>query len=171
MIKGTYSTIDIKEELILTSNAFKHENIIPLKYTCQGEDISPPLSWNTIETAKSYVLIVDDLDASQAHSNLGEDTFVHWVVFNIDNKISGLPAGVESDALAGFALQGINSFGKKSYNGPCPPAGNAYRYRFSLYAINRILDLPEGATKQQVQDAMKNNIITQTELIGTYQRH
>ncbi len=171
MVNGTYSTIDSQTEMELLSKVFKHEGIIPIEYTCQGEDKSPALSWSTIDDAKSYTLIVDDPDAPAQFLKPGEDAFVHWVVYNIEQNITGLPENSQSKTLEGSANVGVNDFGKTDYHGPCPPAGPAHRYRFTIYAVNKKLDLPSGASKKQVLKAMDGAIIAQAQIVGTYERH
>jgi Raf kinase inhibitor-like YbhB/YbcL family protein len=169
-INNTYSTIDLEGELMLKSKAFKHEDIIPKEYTCEGQDWSPPLNWNKISDALSYVLIVDDPDAPKEFLKKGEDAFVHWVVYNIVPQITGFPENISEASLVGYAQEGTNSFGKKGYGGPCPPKGSRHRYRFKLYALKKKLDLPAGATKEEVVKAMNDSIIEQSELNGTFGR-
>jgi len=147
----------------LTSTAFSQGGEIPVKYTCKGEDLSPPLSWSGVpEGAKSLVLICDDPDAPRG-------TFVHWVVYNIPSSASGLPEGVPAEpSLEDGTLQGTNHFGKIGYGGPCPPPGPAHRYFFKLYALDTTLELPPGATKEQVLKAMEGHVLAETELVGTF---
>jgi Raf kinase inhibitor-like YbhB/YbcL family protein len=148
----------------LKSTAFTHNELIPSRYTCDGEDISPPLSWsNPPADTKSLALICDDPDAPMK-------TWVHWVVYNLPPDIRALPERVPAgNALSDGGIQGINDFGKIAYGGPCPPRGT-HRYFFKLYALDTVLDLKPGATKMTVEAAMKGHIIAQTELIGRYSR-
>jgi hypothetical protein len=148
----------------LESTAFSHNDLIPSQYTCDGEDISPPLSWNDPPAAsKSLVLICDDPDAPMK-------TWVHWVAYNLPPETRSLPENLPvGNSLAKGGLQGKNDFGKISYGGPCPPRGT-HRYFFKLYALDRMLDLKPGATKAQVEAAMKGHILAQAELIGRYSR-
>lgn len=142
----------------LSSDAFKHGERIPKKYTCQGDNVSPPLSWDAVKEAKSYVLIVDDPDAPKG-------TVDHWVLFNIEPTIHRIFEGEPPKG----AVQGLNIQGQNKYKGPCPPTGT-HRYFFKLYALNQKLDLSPNVTKKDVEEAMKSHIINQTQLIGTYSK-
>lgn len=146
-------------------SVFHAQQAIPSKYTCEGENISPPLQFFRVpKEAKSLVLIVDDPDAPKG-------VFDHWIVWNLSPDLKGLSEDAPELTTGSFhPLQGINHYGKSYYSGPCPPAGQLHHYHFKLYALNSLLSLQEGSTKQQVEEAMKNKIIAQTELIGTYQR-
>ncbi|HTP03965.1 MAG TPA: YbhB/YbcL family Raf kinase inhibitor-like protein [Nitrospirota bacterium] len=145
--------------LKLSSPAFKHNDSIPSKYTCDGADVNPPLVIeNTPLTTKSLALIVDDPDAPAGN-------WVHWVVWNIDPTIVEIR---ENTAPSG-ALQGINDFRKHDYGGPCPPSGT-HRYFFKLYALDMMLNLGPKANKAELERAMKGHIIVQGELIGLYRR-
>lgn len=152
-------------ELSISTSAFNEGESIPKKFACNGQNISPPLTWKNVPAGtKAFALIVDDPDAPGG-------TFTHWVIFNIPPDIHELPAGIPSqDKLPSGALQGKNDFGKIGYGGPCPPPGPAHRYRFTLYALDKPLDLKAGATKKQVLDAMEGNILARGRLIGTYKR-
>ena len=149
----------------LTSSAFKEGDMIPKKYTCQGPDVSPDLSWGASPNGtQSIALIMDDPDAPVG-------TWVHWVIFNISPNNTSLPEGVPTDAeLKIGAIQGRNDFRKFGYGGPCPPHGLAHQYRFTIYALDKSLDLNPGASKKQLIDAIKGHILAQGQLIGTYQR-
>lgn len=149
----------------LTSNAFLNNNYIPCKYTCDGVNISPQLEIKDIpQNAKSLVLIVDDPDAP-----IG--TFVHCVVYNIPINKTIFKEGELNDAdLLEDAMQGKTDFGTIGYGGPCPPGGT-HRYFFKLYALDVNLNLEYGASKKEVETAMKGHIISQTELIGLYKRN
>lgn len=151
--------------LFLSSPAFREGGSIPAKYTCDGEDISPPLVWGEPPAGtQSFVLIVDDPDAPGG-------VFTHWVLFNISSGSRQLAEAISTQAqLPSEALQGKNDFGNIGYGGPCPPPGRAHRYQFTLYALERPLDLGMGASKKQVLDAMRGHILAQGQLIGTYQR-
>jgi len=149
-----------KGEISLTSPAFSHNETIPTKYTCQGEDINPPLEIKNIPPGvKSLVLIVDDPDAPMG-------TWDHWIVWNISPQI----LKIEEGRLPQGALQGKNDFGKLEYGGPCPPPGKPHRYFFKLYALDTLLNLPQGSSKEEVEKAMEGHILGQTFLIGLYQR-
>lgn len=143
----------------LASPAFDHQKQIPAKYTCDGENISPQIHWeNAPEGTQSFALIVDDPDAPKK-------VWVHWVVFNIPADAKSLKEGIRT----GNFVQGMTDFGSVGFGGPCPPSGT-HRYYFKLYALDTILDLPEGATKEELLKAMNGHILDQTELIGLYQR-
>ncbi|KAB2880626.1 YbhB/YbcL family Raf kinase inhibitor-like protein [bacterium] len=148
----------------IESSVFKDRGWIPKKYTCDGENVSPPLLFNSIPlNAASLALICDDPDAPAG-------TWVHWVVFNLPQNTKGLPENILSDtALPGGAKQGVNDFRNIGYGGPCPPSGK-HRYYFKLYALDYLLDLEAGATKWQVVQAMKGHIIAEAKLMGMYQR-
>ncbi|ADP77054.1 phospholipid-binding protein, PBP family [Methanothermus fervidus DSM 2088] len=146
------------------SKAFKNGEKIPKKYTCDGQDISPPIKWEDIpENTKTLVLICEDPDAPGK-------TWVHWVLFNIPPEIEELPEGVENkEKLENGAIHGVNDWGRLGYGGPCPPSGT-HRYYFRLYALDTELKLEPGAKKEEVVEAMKDHIIDQAELMGTYSR-
>jgi len=151
--------------LSISSPAFQDREKIPAKYTCQGQDISPPLKWNGVPNeTQSLALIVDDPDAPSG-------VFTHWVIFNLPPDSRELPEAVPAASqLPSGALQGKNDFGKIGYGGPCPPPGYPHRYRFTLYALDRQLDLKAGSSKKQVLNAMEGHILAQGQLTGTYQR-
>ena len=142
----------------LTSSAFAHNVQIPSEFTCDGSDLSPPLSISDVPSnAKSLVLISDDPDAPVG-------TWDHWVVFNIPASAKEIPKGTEPKGTGGK-----NSWGRTGYGGPCPPSGT-HRYFFKLYALDTMLNLPEGAAKKDIEKAMQGHIITRAELMGTYKR-
>ena len=148
----------------LTSPAFSEGEMIPTRYTCDGEDISPPLAWSGVpETAQSLVLICDDPDAPVG-------TWDHWVLFNIPADASGLPEAVANEpTLESGAVHGKNSWGRSGYGGPCPPGGT-HRYYFYLYALDSRLPLETGSTKAQLLQAVEGHILDQGQLMGRYQR-
>ena len=150
--------------LTLTSTAFQEGAAIPSRYTCEGDDSSPPLVWGEPPAGtKSVALITDDPDAPGK-------TWVHWVVYNLPPSVRKLQAGVASDErLADGTQQGMTDFGRVGYGGPCPPSGT-HRYLFKLYALDSPLSLPERASKAQVEAAMKGHILAQVQLMGTYRR-
>jgi Raf kinase inhibitor-like YbhB/YbcL family protein len=162
--KSSQLTVSSTKTMNLESTAFTHNDLIPSQYTCDGEDISPPLSWNDPpSTTKSLVLICDDPDAPM-------QTWVHWVVYNLPPQTRSLSENVPTGkSLSGGGLQGINDFGKVAYGGPCPPKGT-HRYFFKLYTLDTIFNLDAGATKAKVEAAMKGHILAQAELIGRYNR-
>lgn len=149
----------------LSSPAFTEGGMIPQKFTCDGQNLSPQLNWGAIpQNTKSLALIVDDPDAP-----IG--TFVHWVLFNIDSNLKGLPEGVaKSPSISGIGLQGVNDFRKTGYDGPCPPKGSPHRYYFKLYALDSMLNLNTGASKSDVEKAMQGHILAQGQLMGKYSR-
>ncbi len=145
--------------LKIASPAFAHNEFIPLKYTCDGANVSPPLGIGNVPTlAKSLALIVDDPDAPAG-------TWVHWVVWNISPTTKEIG---ENTAPEG-ASQGMTDFRKQRYDGPCPPSG-VHRYFFKLYALDSLLALGPNVDKGVLERAMKGHILAQTELIGLYKR-
>jgi len=150
--------------LSLTSPAFAHGQPIPARFTCDGEDVSPPLNWGEPPAGtRSFVLIMDDPDAPAG-------TWTHWVLFNLPAGARSLEEAVPAlETLTSGARHGKNSWGKLGYGGPCPPAGT-HRYFFRLYALDISLDLAPGAAKKDVQSAMQGHILAQGELMGTYAR-
>jgi Raf kinase inhibitor-like YbhB/YbcL family protein len=149
----------------LTSTAFAEGGTIPKEYTGDGTDRSPPLKWSGAPaTTKSFALIADDPDAPRG-------TWVHWVLFNLPPATTELAEGVPPEkTLPSGAKQGKNDFGNIGYGGPAPPRGKPHRYYFKLYALDTTLNLTEGATKQQVEGAMKGHILAEGRLMGTYGR-
>ena len=145
--------------MTITSSAFKHKSKIPSKYTCDGENINPPLQIADVPSAaKSLVLISDDPDAPMG-------TWVHWTAWNISPESKEI---AENSAPIG-AVEVMTSFGDKGYGGPCPPSGT-HRYFFKLYALDKALDLPPSAKASDIEKAMTGHILDKTELIGLYQR-
>lgn len=153
-----------KMEIKIESSAFKYGEFIPVKYTCDGENVSPPLKWSGApDNTKSFALISDDPDAP-----IGD--WVHWVMYNIPPNVFELAEKIPADKiLQNGAIHGLNDFRKFGYGGPCPPSG-VHRYFFKIYALDTMLDLPPGATKKHLLEAMKKHIIAQGELMGKYQR-
>ncbi len=154
--------------LSLTSSAFEMNAEIPKRYTCDGEDISPPLHWSGVpKAARSLVLIVDDPDAPDPADP--KTTWVHWVLYNLPPSSTGLDAGVEKRDLPAGTREGVNDWQQACYGGPCPPVGR-HRYFHKLYALD--IDLPDlqKPTKQQLEQRMADHILGQAELIGLYQR-
>jgi Raf kinase inhibitor-like YbhB/YbcL family protein len=153
-----------KMTIKVTSTAFSDGQMIPKKYTCDGENVSPPLAWVGVPAnAKSISLIADDPDAPGK-------TWVHWVVYDLPTSVTSLPESVaKAEQLPGGGKQGTNDFKKIGYGGPCPPSGT-HRYYFKLYALNAETSLKPGATKEQLQQAMEGNIIAQGQLLGRYKR-
>jgi Raf kinase inhibitor-like YbhB/YbcL family protein len=157
---GGGKEMDIK----ITSTAFAEGSMIPKRYTCDGEDVSPPLAWTGVpDGTKSLALICDDPDAPMG-------TWVHWVLFNIPADIKDLPTSVPPQkVIESGAKHGINDFRKFGYGGPCPPGGT-HRYYFKLYALDTELELEPGITKAQLLKAMEGHILAQGQLMGRYKR-
>lgn len=152
--------------MTITSSAFAHNESMPKLYTCEGSDISPPLSWNGVPAnAKSLVLIVDDPDAPDPAAP--KMTWVHWLLYNLPANSSGLPEAVK--ALPAGTLEGINDGRRTGYGGPCPPIGR-HRYFHKLYAIDIVLPDLGTPTKSALERAMKGHVVAEAQLIGTYQK-
>lgn len=147
----------------LLSQAFSYGRPIPAKYTCQGVNISPPLTFEEIpEEAQSLALVVEDPDVPP---DVREDgLWVHWVVYNLSPEIRHLAEGATI-----FAVQGVNTSGEAAYQGPCPP-DKKHRYYFYLYALDVILPEEVGVTRDQLLEVMEGHIIATAELMGTYEK-
>lgn len=147
----------------LSSKAFKHNGIIPQKYTCQGIDTNPPLAIEGVPAdAKSLALIMDDPDVPQSVRK--DRLWVHWVIYNIDPKTKIIEEGVPA-----LGIFGRNTGGMNRYMGPCPP-DREHRYFFKIYALDTMLKLAEGATKEELLNAMEGHILAQAELMGRYEK-
>lgn len=143
----------------ITSSAFQNNSIIPGKYTCDGENINPPLEFIDVpNNARNLVLIVDDPDAPMR-------TFVHWILFNINPS----EREIEENSAPRSSSQGLTSAGQPGYVGACPPSG-AHRYFFKLYALDTRLNFPQKPTKQELEQAMQAHILDKAELVGLYSR-
>lgn len=154
--------------LKIMSSAFSDRGEIPQRYTCDGADLSPPLSWDGIpEGAKSLVLIVDDPDAPNPRAP--KMTWVHWVLYNIPVSSAGLPEAVKPEDLPRGTYEGLNDWKKTGYGGPCPPIGS-HRYFHKLYALDVVLPDFHGPTKKQLEKAMEGHILEKAEFIGVYER-
>jgi Raf kinase inhibitor-like YbhB/YbcL family protein len=162
---GDNDTTGPTTSLTITSTAFASGAAIPAQYTCDGNDISPPLQWSGVpQGTQSLALILDDPDAPGG-------TFVHWVLFSMPATTTGLAEGsAPGGALPAGSVEGINDFGNLSYGGPCPPPGSNHRYYFRLYALDTALTLAAGVSRNEVDQAMTGRILAQTELMGTYAR-
>ena len=149
----------------LTSSDVQQGKAIDKKFSCQGSDISPALSWtNAPAGTKSFALIMDDPDAPSG-------TFVHWVLYDMPATLSSLKQNVAKTAtVAGVGTQGKNGFGKLGYGGPCPPPGKAHRYNFTLYALSATLSGASGWTKAELLTKMQGKSLGTAKLMGTYQR-
>jgi Raf kinase inhibitor-like YbhB/YbcL family protein len=152
-------TIGIASEIISDGGR------IPLKHTCDDINISPPLRWDLIpENTASFVLLCEDPDAP------GE-TFTHWILFNIPSDIKELPSGIkEEKKLDNGAIHGQNDFGRIGYGGPCPPSGTEHRFIFKIFALDTILDLKSGITRDQLLNAIQGHVLDRGELMGMYGR-
>jgi Raf kinase inhibitor-like YbhB/YbcL family protein len=151
--------------LELSSEAFAEGGLIPGKHTCDGADESPPLKWSAPPAGtRSLALICDDPDAPSG-------TWVHWVVYDIPPETASLQGNFPRDAIGENAIrQGMTSFKKTGYGGPCPPPGKAHRYYFKIYALDIPAGLGPGLTKEELLDAMEGHILAQGELMGTFGR-
>jgi Raf kinase inhibitor-like YbhB/YbcL family protein len=149
----------------LTSSAFRAGETIPKQFTGDGKNVSPPLWWDEPPAGtKSFALIGDDPDAPRG-------IWLHWVVYNLPADLRELAEGVPTQpTLPNGAKQGTNDFGKIGYGGPAPPKGKPHRYFFKLYALDTMLNLPPGATKEQLVQAMREHVLAEGELMGTYGR-
>ena len=148
----------------IQSSEFKEGATIPVKYTCDDIDISPPLEWlNVPAGTKVFALICDDPDAPA-------ETWVHWVLFNIPGDLRKLPEHVPgTETLDNGARQGKSDFGSIGYGGPCPPGGT-HRYYFKIYALDSKLDSKPGITKKELLKAMEGHILGEGQLMGRYKR-
>ncbi len=148
----------------VTSSAFERGAAIPAKYTCDGDNVSPPIAWSAVpDGTRSIALISDDPDAPAG-------TWVHWVLYGIPPETTAIGEDVPSrDILDDGSAHGTNDFGNRDYGGPCPPGGT-HRYFFKLYALDTELDLAPGASKSSLLDAMDGHVLASGELMGTYQR-
>jgi len=148
----------------ITATAFRDGSSIPKRFTCDGPDVSPALSWGDPPAGtRSLAIIADDPDAPAG-------TWVHWVLYDLPADTRKLPEGVAKDReLPNGALQGRNDFGKIGYNGPCPPRGSEHRYFFKLYALDSKTGLKAGATKSELERAMKGHVLAQAQLVGKFQ--
>lgn len=154
--------------LILTSGAFQHGADIPRKYTCQADNVSPPLSWEGVpETAQSLVLIIDDPDAPDPKAP--KMTWVHWLLYNIPADCTGLAEDITTAHLPAGTLEGLNDWNRTGYGGPCPPVGR-HRYFHKLYVLDAVLTNPKHPTKAKLEASMRSHVIAQAELVGTYQQ-
>lgn len=149
----------------LDSTAFAQGGEIPARYTCEGANVSPALSWkDTPAGTRALALIADDPDAPAG-------TWTHWMVWNLPPRATSLPEGVPAvPTLDNGARQGQNDFHRLGYGGPCPPPGHPHRYFFKLFALNMRLDLQPGAGRRELDDAMQGHVIGQAERMGVFRR-
>jgi hypothetical protein len=151
-------------KMAISSTAFKDGQPIPRRYTCAGENISPPLAWNGApDNAASLALIVDDPDAPGG-------VWTHWIVFDLPPDLSELPENAGETA-GGSGRQGLNNFKHPNYDGPCPPPGKPHRYFFKIYALDIKLGLPSGASRGAVSAAMTKHILAEGQFMGTCQKN
>ncbi|MFH1644012.1 MAG: YbhB/YbcL family Raf kinase inhibitor-like protein [bacterium] len=161
--------------LILQCDAFKDKENIPVQFTCDGQNISPQLSWSDVpDKTKSFAIICDDPDAPM------DRPFVHWVIFNIRGNVNELPENViaknfftkkSKNGSLRLTKQGTNDFGKIGYGGACPPKGaGSHRYVFTLYALDTVLNLNAGINKSDLLKAIQNHILAETKLTGLFER-
>lgn len=151
--------------LEMKSSAFRPNETIPVKHTCSGEDVSPPLSWQDVpQGTVSLALICDDPDAPGG-------SWVHWVIYNIPADSTDMPEGVAQEERIGeWIYQGVNDFNRIGYNGPCPPRGRPHRYIFTIYALDTTLDFRGKVNKESLLRAMKGHVLGQGSLIGKFGR-
>lgn len=144
------------------SSAFKNESFIPVKYTCDGINVSPDLEWDLINNAKSYAIIVEDPDAPGG-------TFIHWVIYNI--KVNKIPENINKREKTEYGIQGVNDFGEIGYGGPCPPRTHPpHRYYFNVYALD--VEIPEksGLTADELKNIIEGHILDKGVIMGKYKR-
>ena len=152
----------------LTSSAFVHNGEIPKRHTCQGDDVSVPLSWTDVPAGtKSLALIVDDPDAPDP--NAPRMTWVHWVLYNIPPSATAIREGAKPSDLPAGTREGLNDWKRTGYGGPCPPIGR-HRYFHKLYALDTVLPELDTPNKAALEQAMRGHILAQAELIGNYQK-
>lgn len=150
------------------TSAFAQGEAIPRCYTCQEDDLSPPIQWAGLPPeTRSLALIIDDPDAPNPRSP--RMTWVHWVLYNIPHHLGGLRAGADGAALPLGTLQGTNSWRQTGYGGPCPPVGR-HRYFFKLFALDRLLPDLALPTADTLEKAMRGHVIGRAELMGTYEK-
>jgi Raf kinase inhibitor-like YbhB/YbcL family protein len=154
--------------LVLRSSAFQNGGAIPARYTCDADDVSPPLEWDGVPPGtRTLALIVDDPDAPDPKAP--KTVWVHWVLYNLPPESTGLPEGVSRESLPKGAREGKNDWKRTGYGGPCPPIGR-HRYFHKLYALDAVLPDLREPTKGDLETAMSGHVVAQAELIGTYQR-
>ena len=154
--------------LTLTSSAYSSSGDIPARYTCEGADISPPLSWNSVpDGTRSLVLIIDDPDAPDPAAP--KLVWVHWVLFNITPERTTLSEDASSGNLPPGAKQGLNDWQNIGYGGPCPPIGR-HRYYHRLYALDTRLSFSSPPTRDEVDAAMAGHVLSEGTLMGTYEK-
>jgi Raf kinase inhibitor-like YbhB/YbcL family protein len=152
----------------ISSTTFTHNGAIPTVHTCEGNDTSPALTWSGAPAAtKSFALIVDDPDAPDPAAP--KMTWVHWVLYDIPPSVTSLAAAIAPKDLPRGTLEGVNDWKRTGYGGPCPPIGR-HRYYFKLYALDTVLPDLGKPTKAKLEAAMKDQILAETQIMGTYQK-
>jgi len=152
------------ERLIVYSTAFTNYTTIPRRYTCDGMDVSPPLSWSGAPAeAKSFIVIVEDLDAPRG-------VFTHWILYGVPGNITSIPEGLPKGPTTPYGLQGVNDFGNIGYNGPCPPPGRPHRYVFKVYAVDATPPFGPGARRIEVERFALEHSLAVGSLVGLYGR-
>lgn len=143
---------------------FKHNQLIPSRFTCDGDDMSPALEWQSAPSeTKSFSIIIEDPDAPAGN-------WIHWVIFNIPSTCSNLLSAMPNQEISYSAgTQGLNSWNRVGYNGPCPPSGT-HHYIFSLFALDCMLPLKMGSPAHAVKNAMQGHILAEAQLVGLYAR-
>jgi Raf kinase inhibitor-like YbhB/YbcL family protein len=160
---------EVSMTLQVNSKSFQHQGEIPKLYTCDGKDISPPLSWTGVPPGtKSFALIVDDPDAPDPAAP--RMTWVHWVLYNIPPQVNSVAEGIAPKDLPKGTMEGLNDWKRTGYGGPCPPIGR-HRYFHKLYALDTVLPDLRQPTKAALEKALSGHILAKAELVGTYQRH
>ncbi len=164
-LRSDFNRMKIAKNFVLSSDSFEPGGYFSKKYTCDGDDISPELSWDGApDGTEAYALIVDDIDAPSR-------AFTHWVVYNIPAEVIGLEEGISAfEIVKTGASQGKNDFGQIGYGGPCPSRGKPHHYHFRIYALGGILDLPSGLPKSTALSAMTGRVLAEAEIVGLYKR-
>lgn len=154
--------------LTLTSASFQHGDMIPVRHTCEGDDLSPPLAWSgTPADAQSLVVLVDDPDAPDPKSPTM--TWVHWILYNLPPQLHQLADGIAAEELPAGTLQGLNDWRRTGYGGPCPPIGR-HRYFHKLFALDARLPDLANPSRAKLEAAMQGHVLARAELMGWYQR-
>lgn len=150
--------------LAVSSEAFANGSAIPALYTCDGSDLSPPVTWSGAPAGtKSFLIVMADPDAPGG-------VFIHWVVYNVPPNVTSLPQGVPKAPSTPYGLQAVNDFGRIGYGGPCPPPGRPHRYVITVYALDSALGLPPGASSREVISAASSHVLASGSLVGVYGR-
>jgi Raf kinase inhibitor-like YbhB/YbcL family protein len=165
---GGAAAQDPEAAMELVSPAFAPNGEIPVRYTCEGDDLSPPLRWSGVPaSARSLALVVDDPDAPDPRAP--RRTWVHWVLYGIPPTAPGIDEGAEAEDLPAGARAGKNDWGRTGYGGPCPPIGR-HRYFHKLYALDVDLRELRSPTKAELEKAMEGHVLARAELVGTYEK-